>query len=76
MKCIKLSSGKIDRISDDRAFALVNHGSAVFIPKSIWKNEVRKTVQKETVVEETATEEKVKSSESVKGKKRKTLKTN
>jgi len=74
MKCVKLSSGKVDRISDDRAQALVNHGGAIFVPKSIWKSSVRVSKPKE-VTEETVVEEVIKSTDSVKGKKRKTLKT-
>ena len=52
MKCVKLSSGKVDRISDDRAQALVNHGGAIFVPKSVWKSSVRVSKPKE-VTEET-----------------------
>jgi len=72
MKCIKLSSGKIERVPDERADALVSHGNASFIPKSIWKKEVR-DIKKEEVKEVTSEVEtkKNKANESIKGKKRK-----
>jgi len=73
MKCVKLNSGKIERISDEKAEDLVNHGSAKFIPKSIWKKETRNKPE-ETKAEEII-DDKDKSLKSVKGKKRKILKT-
>jgi hypothetical protein len=71
MKCVRLNSGKIERINNEKAQFLVNHDSAQFIPKSIWKKEVRNKVN----VEEETISNKNKSSENVKGKSRKTLKT-
>jgi uncharacterized protein (UPF0261 family) len=73
MKCIKLNSGKIERVQNERAQDLVNHGSAKFVPKKLWKKEVRDkniTITQMTLDEK----EKDKSSESVKGKKRKNIK--
>jgi len=71
MKCIKSNLGKIERLSEEKAQLLVNRGDACFIPKFIWKKEVRdksKTIEKELIVDN------IKSSDSVKSKNRKALK--
>jgi hypothetical protein len=39
MKCIKTKSGKIMRLPDFQALALVERGLAVYVPKSEWKRE-------------------------------------
>lgn len=41
MKCIKYMDGKISRVTDSKAEMLVDAKKAVYIPKSLWKAEVR-----------------------------------
>ena len=38
MKCVKnMESGKVSRVSDDRASQLVKAGNVIYVPKHIWK---------------------------------------
>jgi hypothetical protein len=39
MKCVKYHSGRIDRVSDDDAEALVKAKKAVYIPKQEYKKQ-------------------------------------
>ena len=41
MKCVKSSSGKIDRVKDDIAFSRVKSGKWNYCGKSEWKTSVR-----------------------------------
>ena len=41
-KCIRLKkTGKIERVSDDEAHQMVSSGKAMYVPKKMWKEEVR-----------------------------------
>ncbi len=44
MKCIKYTDGKVTRVNDSLAETMVNSGRAIYIPKSIWKMEIRDVV--------------------------------
>jgi hypothetical protein len=39
MKCIKTKSGKIERLPDFQALALVERGLAAYVSKEEWKRE-------------------------------------
>jgi hypothetical protein len=41
MKTIKLNSGEVKRVSDEKAGTIVKNNDGKYIPKSIWKTEVR-----------------------------------
>ena len=41
MKCIKFTDGKIVRVANSKAESFVNKGEATYIPKSVWKEQVR-----------------------------------
>jgi len=41
MKCVKHNDGKIVNISDSEAKELVNNNKAEYIPRKVWKKEVR-----------------------------------
>lgn len=47
MKCIKYTDGKVSRVSEKTAETLVDGGKAMYIPKSIWKMEVRDIINEE-----------------------------
>lgn len=44
MKCIRQKDGTITRVNDSVARKQVDTGKAEYIPRSIWKKEVRGTV--------------------------------
>lgn len=42
MKCIKYSgTARIERVENDEAHAAVKAGKAQYVPKNVWKREVR-----------------------------------
>jgi hypothetical protein len=42
MKCIRyLDNGKVVRVTDQQAFAMVQGGAAIYVPKSEWKKQRR-----------------------------------
>jgi len=41
MKCVKNTDGKIKRVNDAEAAALVKSGQATYVAKKEWKKEVR-----------------------------------
>jgi len=41
MKCIRPKTGPVKRVSDQEAFELVQSGKAQYVPKNVWKKEVR-----------------------------------
>jgi hypothetical protein len=44
-KCIKyLDNNKIVRVTDQQAFAMVQGGAAIYVPKSEWKKQQRQEV--------------------------------
>ena len=47
MKCIKLSKGIIDRVSDEKAEQLVKSGKGVYVSKSEWKEFMNKKEKKD-----------------------------
>lgn len=45
MKCIETKNGKITKVDDQQAQAMVSAGDAKFVPKSKWKEKVRGPVK-------------------------------
>jgi hypothetical protein len=41
MKCIRNSNGQVQRVKDETAHSLVTQGKAEYVPKTVWKTEVR-----------------------------------
>ena len=41
MKTLRLNNKKIIRVNDSDAFKMVQAGKATYIPKNVWKREVR-----------------------------------
>ncbi len=41
MKTLRLKNKSIDRVDDATAFEMVQAGKASYIPKNVWKREVR-----------------------------------
>lgn len=41
MKCVRYKDGVVDRISDEKAHEAVSQKQATYVPKNIWKKEVR-----------------------------------
>jgi hypothetical protein len=41
MKTLRLKNNTIARMADDHAFKMVQQGDAQYIPKNVWKREVR-----------------------------------
>ncbi len=41
MKTLRLKNKTIARVADDHAFKMVQNGDAQYIPKNVWKREVR-----------------------------------
>ena len=45
MKCVRYKDGTVDRIEDGAALKLTNTGQAVYVPRRVWKEEVRDITQ-------------------------------
>lgn len=52
MKTVQNTKGKIERVDNDTAFNMVQSGDWEYIPKHVWKKEVRDKYKQEDEVKE------------------------